>query len=229
MEKETHLNDSTKLAIREEVERRLDSPTASFTERIEAEVEKRVEQRVKNYRMLGGVVVVLIGAFVVILWNVSLSTVRKTVADQLSENEVIKAKDRILTIQSIAEGVNQNLNDISASMATNQQIFMQRLNQIKQQDNVVLVDDFSKMFVVKTVSNLVDGKKIVLDYEPIPQTVNEVYVQNSGSASLMSYVVEGNTIVFTNNLLMNNNRYRNLTNSIAHGQLRIGYTRKSPH
>ena len=150
--RETSLTDSTKLAIRDEVE-------------------KRVEQREGIYWKFGGLFVAVVILFFAVLWKVSISEIRETVEKQLAEKEVVKAKDRIMAINSAAEEMNRNLAVISTSMNTNQQLFMERLNQIKQQDDVVLKDDISKLFVVQTVTNLIDGNKIILDYEPIPHTI----------------------------------------------------------
>src|SRR2546429_348789 len=110
--KET-LDDSIKLAIRDEVE-------------------KRVEQRENLYWKFGGLFVALVVLFFAVLWKVSISEIRETVEKQLAENEVVKARDRIMAINSAAEDMNRNLTAISSSMNTNQQSFMERLNEIKQ-------------------------------------------------------------------------------------------------
>ena len=179
------MNDATKLAIRDEVE-------------------KRVEQREAIYWKFGGLFVAVVILFFAVLWKVSISEIRETVEKQLAEKEVVKTKDRIMAINSAAEELNRNLNTISASMNTNQQWFMERLNQIKQQDNVVFVEDVSKLFVTEIVTNFYDGgRKIILRYEPIPQTVrlfgfnddrrNQILLTLDNNA-----FIEGNTIILTN-------------------------------
>jgi len=207
-------NASTKLAIHEEVER---------------QCEKRIKLQEWFYGRLIVLFIVLVGAFGVVLWKVQLSEVRKTVLNQLAEQEVIKAKDRIIAIKSEAEDANRNLNSVSisasnslASISTQQQEFTNRLNQIKQQDNVVLVGDIQKLFIVETVTNLVDGNKIILKYEPIPQTVRIKVPTRSGSRAVSSltprfqpgsppltqfltldgtaYTVDGNTITLVTNV-----------------------------
>lgn len=156
--KEQPLNDSIQLAIRDEVE-------------------KRVEQRENVYWKFGGLFVAVVVLFFAVLWKVSVSEIRETVEKQLAEKEVVKARDRISAIKSEAEQMSHSLNEISASISTNQQWFVTRIGQIKQQDNVVLSDDLSKLFVIQTVTNLVDGNQIILDYDPIPHTVRVTFQQ----------------------------------------------------
>jgi hypothetical protein len=171
------LSDSIKLAIRDEVE-------------------KRVEQRESLYWKFGGLFVAIVVLFFAVLWRVSLSEVRENVEKQLAETEVVKAKDRIIAINSSAEDMNRNLIAISSSMNSNQQQFIERLNQIKRQDNVVLAEDLPNFFVVQRITNLIDGRKIVLDYEPIPETVR--IPPCPFDLSQLGYV-DGKTIVLTNN------------------------------
>jgi len=74
---------------------------------------------------------------------------------------------------------------------------MERLNQIKQQDNVVLVDDLLKLFVVQPVTNLIDGNKILLQYEPIPNSVKFTYNQAQYDVRLDCFGrLEGKTFTF---------------------------------
>ncbi|MEI9961043.1 MAG: hypothetical protein WDM76_07875 [Limisphaerales bacterium] len=51
------------------------------------------------------------------------------------------------------------------------QPFSERLVQINNQDNIVLKDDLKNLFVNQPITNTSSGR-IVLDYEPIPHTVN---------------------------------------------------------
>ena len=200
--KETSLDDSIQLAIRDEVE-------------------KRFEQRENIYWRFGGLFVVVVALFFTFLWKVSVSEIRETVEKQLAEKEVVKARDRILVINSAAEDMNRNLIAISSSMNTNQQQFMDRLNQIKQQDNVVLTEDLSKLFVVETVTNFYGGQKIVLAYEPIPQTIrlsvgpNNILVPFDNLA-----YVEGNAIFFTNKQILN------LDSTFPLKSVRVEYSKK---
>ena len=116
-----------------------------------------------------------------------------------------------MEIKSSAEAVSQNLNDksltisnILVSVVSNQQAFTNRLNEIKQQDNVVLTEDLSKLFVVQTVTNLVDGKKIVLDYEPIPHTVGFTFQSGQFFYDVKQLGrLEGSTIVLNSAGLSN--------------------------
>ena len=188
------LDDSLKLLIREEIEN---------------EVEKRIQKQEGFYwkflTLFGGFVAV----FAYALWHVQLSELPGVVQKELATEAVMQAKDKIMEIKSSAEAVNQNLNDTSAavsnilvSVSANQQAFTNRLNEIKQQDNVVLSDDISKLFVIQTITNVNEldnnGLKISLDYEPIPQTVRIFYNETPQRFGLSPGYFDGKTIVFTN-------------------------------
>ena len=200
--KETSLDDSVQLAIRDEVE-------------------KRVEQREALYWKFGGLLAVVIALFFTFLWKVSVSEIRETVEKQLAEKEVVKARDRIMSINSAAEDVNRNLTSISSSMNTNQQQFLERLNQIKQQDDVLLTGDLSKLFIIQIVTNLVNGK-IILDYQPIPQTIKIIIHPAYFFPLDLVGSLEGNTIVFSKTGL-------GLTNQTPNGVIKVEYMRKSLH
>ncbi len=199
------LDDSMKLAIRDEVE-------------------KRVEQRESLYWKFGGLFAVIVVLFFGILWKVSVSEIREIVEKQLAEKEVVKARDRIMVINSAAEDMNRNIIAIASSMNTNQQSFIDRLNQIKQQDNVVLVDDIHKLFIIQRVTNLVDGRKILLDYEPIPETVEfsptSNTVQNLNPLQRFG-TVDGAIIE------LNPNGLQRFQNPMHNGGMSIHYVRKS--
>ena len=205
--KETSLDDSIQLAIRDEVE-------------------KRVEQRDALYWKIGSLFVALVVLFFAVLWRVSVSEIRETVEKQLAEKEVVKARDRIMAINSAAEDMNHNLIAISSSMNTNQQHFMERLGQIKKQDNLVLMDDFSSFFVLQSVTNLINGQKIVMDYDAIPQTVRIVI----GTPANWSIIYVNGFYMEGNNIVVTNNAYLNTINSIITNSqypLSVEYVRKS--
>lgn len=215
--KHVSLDDSIQLAIRDEVE-------------------KRVEQRENIYWKFGGLFVVVVALFFTFLWKVSVSEIRETVEKQLAEKEVVKARDRIMEIKSSAETVNQNLN-VAAVIASNvlnsiiedRQAFTNRLNEIKQQDNIILVNDLSQFFVSQVVTNLVDGRKIVLNFEPVPETVKLIPFAYTGSyaysLSRFGYL-DGSTIALTNN---SDGYYQGLSNpdNLKSKIIRVEYMRKS--
>jgi hypothetical protein len=211
------LDDSLKLAIREEIEK---------------EVEKRIQKQEGFYwkflALFGGFVAV----FAYALWHVQLNELPGVVQKELATQEVTKAKDRIMEIKSSVETANQNVNAASTmvsnilnSVTDNQQAFTNRLNEIKQQDNVVLSDDISKLFVVQTVTNLNEidaSRKISLDYEPIPQTFN--IFMNEGRLQIGNWRILGyidkNTFIITNNTA-------HMTSAGGVKFLQIEYVRKS--
>ena len=136
--------------------------------------------------------------------------------------EAAQAMDKITTMKSTAEDVSRNLNDLLALISTNRQLFMERLNQLRQQDKVLLADDLTNLFVFQTVTNLADGQKIVLDYDPIPQTIRIYFSNNRRRLDLLGYL-EGNTIVFTNKGM-----WQDATNQFRYQRLNVEYVRKSP-
>jgi len=128
-----------------------------------------------------------------------LSEVRTQIAKELAEQKVIEARDRILAMASESEVANQRVKDVSASMNTNYQDFVERLTQIKQQDNIVLKNDLSKLFVTQTGTNF-DGQKLVLDYEPIPYSIKIYSPQILVPCLLMENwgYLNGKSFIFTN-------------------------------
>src|SRR5437867_10563680 len=116
------LNDTLKLAIRDEVE-------------------NRVGERLKIYWKFGVFIVSLVGAFIVAfsvaIWKVQVGEVRTQIAKALAEQKVTEAKDRILAIKTEAETAIQKVNTAVATVEANEQNFLERVAQIKQQDNLV--------------------------------------------------------------------------------------------
>jgi hypothetical protein len=210
---EKALDDSLKLAIREEIER---------------EVEKRIQRQEGFYwkflALFGGFVAV----FAYALWHVQVSELPGVVQKELATQAVTQAKDRIMEIKASAEAVNQNLNVVSATVSNvlasvnvNQQTFTNRLNEIKQQDNVVLMGDLSKLFVIQTVTNLTDWNKIILDYEPIPHTLTFTFNKAQHPIDLNFYGhIEGRAFV------LNSNQVSSLS-YLATNDLKLEYIRKS--
>ncbi len=196
------MNHETKLEIREEVER-------------------RVEQRESIYWKFGALVAGLIVLFFGLLWKVQLSEVRTQVAKQLAEQKVIEARDSILAIKSQVETAATNVVNSLAVVKANEEMFLNRLAGLKGQDNVVLKNDLSKLFVNQTIKNPKDWRKVVLDYEPIPQTVRIVTPRTILSSSKYGHFrVEGNAIIFPTDQLSG------FTNEVT-GTVEIEYVRKS--
>ena len=222
------LDDSLKLLVREEIEK---------------EVEKRIQKQEGFYwkflALFGGFVAV----FAFALWHVQLNELPGVVQKELATQEVTKAKDRIMEIKSSVETANQNVNtaatavsNILNSVSGNQQAFTNRLNEIKQQDNVVLNSDLEKLFVVQRVTNLVEGRKIILDYEPIPQTIHIVRRDSNFITTSFQmwepegFWLEGNALVSANApVLQSINAIITNTSPLVQTQIQINveYMRKS--
>ena len=199
--KKKFLDDSQKLAIHEEIEK---------------EVEKRIQRQEGFYWKFLALFGASAAAFAYALWHVQLSELPGVVQKELATQAVTQAKDRIIEIKSSAEAVNQNLNataatvsNILVSVDANQQTFTNRLNEIKQRDNVATIDDLYKLFVQQTqiVTNL-SLRKIPLDYEPIPQTVSVAILYLNGNRSqpiVLPYqdfgYLAGNIVTLTNTTL----------------------------
>jgi len=107
-------------------------------------------------------------------------------------------------------------------MNTNYQDFVERLTQIKQQDNIVLKNDLSKLFVTQTGTNF-DGQKLVLDYEPIPYSIKIYSPQILVPCLLMENwgYLNGKSFIFTNEGV------GHVANTLRDGTARIDYVRKS--
>ena len=90
-------------------------------------------------------------------------------------------------------------------------------------------DDISKLFRIDTITNVVGGKQIVLDYEPVPQTVKIMARSPDRSAPISAdeagFSVAGKTITITNQLLLNS--VMSLLHDSPGWSLQIEYARKS--
>jgi hypothetical protein len=126
-----NMDDSEKLAIREEVEQRFGNPQKTFTDLIESEVEKRINWRIKHYSWMILVIAAIITTFAGILgWQIK-SNMDSYIDKQLSEKGIDAAMEqatngasKILKIGSDAEACSEFLN-------TNFQPFIDRINEIK--------------------------------------------------------------------------------------------------
>ena len=60
--------------------------------------------------------------------------------------------------------------------------------------------DLSKLFVVQLVTNVIGGNTIILDYDPIPETVKIRFFQSSAELWVRRFggQVRGRTLTFTN-------------------------------
>lgn len=125
----------------------------------------------------------------------------KLQADEINTN----LNDLAKRVKSTADNIDAALNQIPASINTNVIVpFGNRLEQLKQQDNILLVDDLPKLFVRELVTNLVENNTIVLNYEPIPSTV-KIYCYNIPNSVFWRFYpldqcgyCQRTSIVFTN-------------------------------
>ncbi|MGD0017444.1 MAG: hypothetical protein ABSC38_08035 [Verrucomicrobiia bacterium] len=133
-------SDSIKLGIRDEVEHRFDSPPASFVLRIESEVEARVEHRVKQYKTLAAVIIAVLGVSFALLYRQTLAEARSQAVRALAEQEVIKAKNRILEGAAAIDDQRKRVTTMTEDTQQKYNGFIERLEEIKKQDRVVLLD-----------------------------------------------------------------------------------------
>jgi hypothetical protein len=216
------MDEKTKATIRSEVEEFLKDPPTSFTQRIEAEVERRVEQRLKNYRVLARVITAALVVIVFVGWDASLDRITRTVENQLAEQEVVKAAKRILEIRVAVESAATNTSESLALVKANETAFLNRLAGIKGEDNVVLGDDLSKIFVRQVVTNLDEGNRIRLDHEPIPHTVSLRFSTNVVQFESGRFgTLEGKAIV------LNSLGLRAYERFITNNTVSVDYIRKS--
>jgi hypothetical protein len=101
------LNDSIKLAIRDEVEKRFDAPTAAFIKLVEEEVEKRVKRQEKFYGRFIFLCLVLTGAFGYALWK---DEIPNAVQKALVSEGALAAQQQITNILSDVQLKNSKLN-----------------------------------------------------------------------------------------------------------------------
>ena len=141
------LTDSTKLEICEEVKRQFGNPPKTFVDLVESEVQKRIRRQEWFYWTILGLFTLFAATYGALFWHKQLSEIPKAVQEQLATQGVMALKTNMMNILVDAESKQRDLNNISisasnllVSVSTNQQAFMDRLNQIKQQDNVVLLD-----------------------------------------------------------------------------------------
>lgn len=263
-------DDSIKLLIREEVERRLDSPTASLVKFIEDEVRARIRRQEWYYWGILVVIAVLSSFAFVAFWKTELKEIPAEVNKQLASagfeesqreltNYVANARISDLRINNLliatkvladdvntnienllvvtksnAETINSNLSQIPSSISTNVYVpFANRLEQLKNQDNILLADDLPKLFVRELVANLVDESSMVLSYEPIASTVKIYSYQNPGNNSFQRFYLlenigycQGRTIYLTNKPPA---FVSQVVSHVQNGGVYIEYIRKSLH
>jgi hypothetical protein len=232
-----------RLAIREEVERRFDSPPASFVKQLEEEVHKRISRQERFYWAFIGLTVIFAAAYTVSFWHAEMSQIPDVISKQLQTAGAVSAQKEILNALTNAQGMNSRLNNIfdstklhaedvtrsltnlvspvqstadrvnadlaaiPSTLNTNLVVPLgNRLEQLKRQDNILLVDDLPKLFVREFTTNLVDNNTIILSYEPIPSSV-KIYVPAANNQSsgfirifpLQPYgYCQGTSIVLTN-------------------------------
>ena len=133
------LSEKVELAIRDEVEKRLDHPSGEFVKFIEAEVERRVSFRVKQYKKLAWVTVAFLIAVAAIVYHQSIVEAGREAIRQVAGTEAVKAAQRVIALAEVVERQSQRVNGLAANMATNYDDFTQRLEQLQKKDNVVLL------------------------------------------------------------------------------------------
>ena len=90
------LDDSIKLAIRDEVERRFEHPPDAFSKRVEDEVKRRVADKEKWYRAYAIIASLALTSILFVWYHATLATVGEKVVEQLAEKRVTEARDRIM-------------------------------------------------------------------------------------------------------------------------------------
>jgi hypothetical protein len=134
------LTDSVKLAIGAEVERRLDHPPASLAKFIDDEVEKRVKMRVRQYWTLITAIIIVLGGAFNFLRNQTIAEARQEATRQLAGTTAVEAGKRIITLAADIEQKSQRVNRLVDDIATNRDESLQRLEQLRLKDSVVLLD-----------------------------------------------------------------------------------------
>lgn len=131
-----------------------------------------------------------------------------------------------MTLNSITS-YDQQASNLTLKVIKDSQDVSNRLAELNKQDNVLVSEDLQKLFIRQSVTNLVDGNKILLDYDPIPRTVQMIMNQGAiyeieAFSNQCRCYLEGRTIVFTSNEFAN--AFLDLGKT---GRLNIGYMRAS--
>lgn len=183
------LDDSVRLKIREEVEQAVEKRAKNH--------ETLLEQRERYYTIIISIIGAFFSTIAIIMagfFGYRAIEMPRLIESKFTDTGVSNAITAVLNVETNALLKQQALNQLVDSAMEKQQAFTNRLNEIKQQDNVVLAEDLSKLFVVQIVTNLVDGNKIVLNYEPIPHTVRVVAFKAKDNELLLHAQVKGNII-----------------------------------
>jgi len=128
--KETSISDSIKLAIRDEVERRFDAPTASFVKLVEDEVRQRIRRQEWFYWLILVVSALGVYWYARTFWNTEISDIPKIVHQQLETEGSLAAQNEITNILLNVEQKNSKLNEIFASAQAHASDMQNSLNAI---------------------------------------------------------------------------------------------------
>ena len=150
------VSDSVKLAIRDEVELRLDHPSARLAKFIDEEVEKRVALRVKQYWTLATLAAILITGFATLLWRQTIAqtiiTARDEATKQLAQAETIKAKQQIFALEADIEQKSQRINALAENAKQAEADFEQRaIEKLRQTSAGILVEKDGSLTVNKPI------------------------------------------------------------------------------
>jgi len=228
------------LAIRKEVESRLNNPPKTLVDLVESEVQKRIRRQEWYYWTFLVLIVGFIAIYSVTLWHVQLAEIPVAVQKQLADESAISAKKEIMAILTYSQGASNSIANQSDSFGQvvysargqlNQNMggflqeynnFTNRLVELNHQDNIVTDGNFQKLFVSQKMTNF-DGKRIILDYEPIPHTIKLHDPRALFDKIDDNFIVEGNVITLTNEY------FNDYTNDFKNGSAIIEYVRKSIH
>jgi|HubBroStandDraft_5_1064220.scaffolds.fasta_scaffold156586_1 hypothetical protein len=121
---------------------------------------------------------------------------------QRTETAIRNTSDGEKGVLIASQGDGEQIKQLLVTLGNEEVSASNCLDALQNQDDVVLVGDLPNLFVYQTLSKVQDGK-IVLDYEPIPESLHVIvstapYLLKPGDRSLPAKV-EGRYLIFTNN------------------------------
>lgn len=215
---EHKVNPETELAIRKEVEERFGNPPKTFVDLIETEVERRIT----HYKWSIGIVIFILGVCGTILGFQIKSDMRGYIDSKLSQPVIDKAIH-----DSTNAAAQMGLMLVTSQWTMNYFMgnfsnAMDRVIELRTNDNFVLISDLPKLFVIQSMTKYDTIRKtLTLDYEPITNTIR---IDDPGvmfTTDNNTFKVIGKTLYFTNG------DFDGWTNNFVKGISRIEYVRKS--
>jgi hypothetical protein len=124
-------DDSVRLEIRDEVDKRFDNPPASFIRLVEDEVQRRIKRQEWFYARIIGLFFIAVAAFVFTFWHIELSEIPKAVQHSLESEGALAAQKQITNILAVVTDESVKLSQAGAYIRSQQADFVTNLESLK--------------------------------------------------------------------------------------------------